>query len=273
MEQSLSAGAGSLESNCFTLYQRKVEEESLMTSFQADAYRVLAVDDDHHVLRMVSAALEQAGFQVVTADSGEDALRNIQRMGLPHLAIVDINMPFGMDGLSFCEAVHEFSDLPIIMLTAIDEDETIIQAIDLFAEDYVTKPFNPAELVARTRRVLRRIGSFAYTLAANVTVDQHLSVSFANQSVDVAGAKVALTPTEMKLLYILMRNAGRTVTSDFIIRRLWPMEQVQDERLRVYIHRLRRKIEADPREPQYIISQRGVGYSFGTAVPDSLPKQ
>ncbi len=237
-----------------------------MKEFSAEAYRILAVDDNHFVLRMVSAALEQAGFDVSTVTSGEDGLKHINRYGLPHLAVVDITMPFGMDGLEFCEKLHEFSDIPIIMLTAIDEDDTIIHTIDQYAEDYMTKPFNPAELVARVRRVLRRIGDFAYALDPITEVDEHLSVNFAQKSAIVAGKEVSLTPTETKLLYILMRNAGRTVTSDFILRRLWPYETTQEDRLRVYVHRLRRKIEQTPKDPHYILSQRGVGYSFGVQI-------
>lgn len=240
-----------------------------MKDFSEDIYRILAVDDNPFVLRMVAAALEQAGFDVSTAGSGEEGLTHIQRHGLPHLAIVDITMPFGMDGLEFCERLHAFSDVPIIMLTAIDEDETIIRALDHFAEDYMTKPFNPGELVSRVRRVLRRIGDFEYVLDPIVEVDEHLGVNFSEQTAVVDGKQVSLTPTESKLLYILMRNGGRTVTTDFILRRIWPYESAQEDRLRVYVHRLRRKVEIDPRNPTYIISQRGVGYSFGVSMKET----
>lgn len=234
-----------------------------MTSgFDASTYRILALDDNFSMLRLVSTALQKSGFQVSTASSAEEGLDLVRRHGLPHLALVDIHMPYGMNGFEFCETVLNYSDLPIIMLTAVDEDDTIIQTIDQYAEDYITKPFNPGELVARVRRVLRRIGDFAYTLSADTVVDERLTVSFPNQRAIVNGNDVALTPTETKLLYILMRNAGQTVTTDFILRRLWPMETVYEDRLRVYVHRLRRKIEARPEEPRYILSQRGVGYSF-----------
>lgn len=236
-----------------------------MRAFEAKRYHILAIEDDYLIMRTVEASLEQAGFRVSTASSVEDALQFIDRFGLPHLALVDINMPFGMDGLEFCEQVLAYSDLPIVMLTAVNEDTTIVQAIDHYAEDYITKPFNPQELVARVKRVLRRIGDFAYMLEPLVHVDSHLRVNFTRKMALVDGQEVSLTPTETKLLYILMRNAGQTVTTDFMLRRLWPHDRVQDDRLRVYVHRLRRKIERNPRDPYYIFSHRGLGYSFSRA--------
>ncbi|MCA9933147.1 MAG: response regulator transcription factor [Ardenticatenaceae bacterium] len=233
-----------------------------MKNQSTEFFRIFVVDDSPLILRMVKKSLEDAGFTVVTAQSGEEALELMTRFGLPHLALVDINMPPGMDGFEFCEAVHAFSDLPVIMLTAIDEEETIVQAIDQYAEDYITKPFHVGELVARVRRVLRRVGNFAYTLDPLTKVDKHLQVDFPGKQAVVNGETISLTPTEAKLLYILMRNAGRTVTSDFILQRLWPLEVAQEERLRVYVHRLRRKIETETNGPKYIVSERGVGYTF-----------
>jgi DNA-binding response OmpR family regulator len=168
----------------------------------------------------------------------------------------------GMYGFEFCRIVQQFSDLPIIMLTAVDEEETVIQGLQLFAEDYITKPFSPRELVVRVQRVLRRIGDFAYTLDPQIEVDDRLSVDFAHQQVIVEKQSISLTPIETKLLYILMRNAGRTTTTDFLLRRLWPLEEVFEDTLRVHIHRLRQKIEATPSRPRYIITERGTGYTF-----------
>jgi DNA-binding response OmpR family regulator len=137
-----------------------------------------------------------------------------------------------------------------------------VSAIEQYAEDYMTKPFNGGELAARVRRVLRRVGDFAYTLDPLTKVDERLQVDFAGQRAVIEGEDVSLTPTETKLLYILMRNAGRTVTTDFILRRLWPLEVAYEDRLRVYVHRLRRKIEYADSEPRYILSERGTGYLF-----------
>jgi len=122
--------------------------------------RILIVDDDPAIRQMVRDKLDREGFEVLEAASGQEALAVIDRRGLPHLAIVDINMP-GMDGFEFCQAVQCFCDLPVILLTAIDEEETVIRGIEHYAEDYVTKPFSPRELVARVRRVLRRTGDLS----------------------------------------------------------------------------------------------------------------
>jgi DNA-binding response OmpR family regulator len=240
-------------------------------TFEVEPYHILAVDDSPMILRLVSLALEEASFRVTTASSGEEGLEIIQRFGLPHLALVDINMPPGMDGFEFCEKVLEFSDLPIIMLTAINHEETIIQAIDQFAEDYITKPFNSGELVSRIRRVLRRIGDFGYTNDPVIKIDRCLAIDFPKRTAVVDGVNVPLTPTEAKLLYILLRSAGRIVTIDFLMRRLWPLERVGEDRLRVNIHRVRKKIETSEGEP-YIISERGIGYVF-TVVPAAAPQK
>lgn len=233
-----------------------------MKDLPDNTYHILAVDDSEFMLRLVERPLTEAGFKVTIALSGEEALEQIERHGLPHLAVVDINMPMGIDGFEFCRTVLAYCDLPIIMLTAVNEEGTIIEAIEQYAEDYMTKPFNAGELVARVKRVLRRVGDFAYTFDPITTVDERLAVDFPHQKVMVENEAVSLTPTETKLLYILMRNAGRTVTTDFILRRLWPLETAYEDRLRVYVHRLRRKIEVSPEKPHYIQSRRGTGYSF-----------
>lgn len=223
--------------------------------------RILAVDDDPAILRLVKDRLEYAGYEVVAATSGQSALEIIAQRGLPHLAIVDINMP-GMSGFEFCKAVQQFTDFPVILLTAVDEEETIIRGIQYFAEDYVTKPFSPRELVARVERVLRRIGDFAYALDPLIRIDERLAIDFAHQQVTVENQVNSLTPTETKLLFILMRNAGHTVSTDFLLRRLWPLDEVFEDTLRVHIYRLRQKIEANPTKPMYIVTDRGQGYSF-----------
>ncbi|MBE2200116.1 MAG: response regulator transcription factor [Anaerolinea sp.] len=223
--------------------------------------KILVVDDNTYTLRIVQHTLEQAGFQVLTAVSGKEALNLITRHGMPHLAIVDWHMP-GMSGIEFCHAVREFSDMPVIMLTAVAAEEDIVRTIETYAEDYIVKPFSPAELVARVKRVLRRMGDYSYTLDSTTRIDDHLLINFPKREALVAGETISLTPTETKLLYILVRNMGRIVTTEFILNRLWPMENALEDRLHVHIHRLRRKIETNPEEPAYIVAERGTGYTF-----------
>lgn len=228
---------------------------------QGYAQRILVVDDDPMILRLVRDNLQHEGFEVVTAASGEEALAVINRAGLPHLAIVDITMP-GMDGFQFCQTVQSFSDLPIILLTAVDEEEAIIRGLKFYAEDYVTKPFRPRELTLRVQRVLRRIKSFSYTLTPKTAVNDRFVVDFVHQQVKIAGEPVSLTPLETKILYILLQNAGQIVTTDFLLRRIWPNEEIFEEALRVHIARLRKKIEETPASPRYIVTKRGIGYLF-----------
>lgn len=223
--------------------------------------RILAVDDNIQTLQVVRHTLERGGFDVVTATSGTDALNMINRHGMPHLALVDLNMP-GMGGFELCQALQEFSDVPVIILTAENEEGTIVKGIEEYAEDYVIKPFHPSELIARVNRVLRRIGDFAYTLDPTVQVDDHLSVNFPNREAMAGGKTVSLTPTETKIIYILMRNAGQIVTTDFLLRRIWPLEPAFEDRLHVHVHRLRKKVERDSSKPRYIVSKRGLGYTF-----------
>jgi DNA-binding response OmpR family regulator len=234
--------------------------------------RILVIDDDPLILQLVSDKLDRAGFEVLTAASGQQALELLERSGLPHLAIVDINMP-GMDGFEFCRIVQAYTDLPVILLTGVDEEDIIVRGIEQFAEDYVLKPFSPRELLARTQRVLRRIGDFAYTLEPIAKVDDRFAVDFSHQQAIVDNESVSLTPTETKILYILMRNAGRTVTTDFLLRRLWPLEEVFEDTLRVHIHRLRKKIQGSAPQWQYITTERGVGYRFVPMLGRTRPEQ
>ncbi len=226
-------------------------------------HRILAIDDNAYALRIVEHTLREADFRVITAISGEEALAQIEREGLPDLAIVDLHMP-GISGFEFAHRVHQYSDLPIVMLTATNHEATVVEGLEAHAEDYIIKPFGPGELVARVRRVLRRIGEFAYDLEPQTRIDERLMIDFPNRTAIVDGKSEALTPTETKLLYILMRKAGHTVPTDYILRRLWPTEPVFEDRLHVHLHRLRRKIEdkKDKSRGRYIVSERGAGYSF-----------
>lgn len=222
-------------------------------------YRALVVDDDPTILKIVELTLEEAGFEVWLATSGAEALRVLEQRGLPHVALVDIMMP-EMDGLELCRRIHQSLDLPIIMLTSVKDVRTVVETIDEVAEDYVTKPFEPDELVARTRRLLRRIGDYSYSLERRVRIDERLLVEFARRRVIVDGRPVDLTPIETKLLYLLVRSAGRTLQNAYLLHRLWPVEEAYEEALRTHVWRLRKKIGDSPR--RYVKTVRGIGYRF-----------
>jgi DNA-binding response OmpR family regulator len=225
---------------------------------------ILAVDDNAYTLRIVQFTLKGGGYDVVTAMTGEEALESIANKGMPDLAVVDLHMPGGISGFELCHAVHQFSDLPIIMLTAVGDEDTVLEGLEKHAEDYIVKPFSSGELVARVNRILQRMGQWEFPSTPLTFVDDVLKIDFPNRKAIVNGNSISLTPTETKLLYILMRNAGKVVQTDFILRRLWPGEPAFEDRLHVHLHRLRRKLESDQAEPthEYIASERGKGYLF-----------
>ena len=223
--------------------------------------RILVVEDSVESLQLVKYTLEKAGFQVSTASNGQQALENIERFGLPHLAIVDIHMPV-MDGLTFCRHLHKFCDLPIIMLTAVDEESIVIEALESHADDYIVKPFHAGELISRTQRVLRRIDNFSYTASPILKIDERLQIDIPGKTAKIDDHAIKLTPTEAKILHILLRHNGRAVTIEFLFGKLWPEQVASNDRLHVHIHRLRQKIETDPSNPHYIVADRGTGYYF-----------
>lgn len=233
-----------------------------MVSSESSQERILTVDDDPQVLSALRHMLELDGYAVTAANSGEEALRLVGRFGVPHLALVDYNMSPGMDGFTFARALRGFGDMPIIMLTAVDDSEKIVKSLEEFADDYIIKPFNPHELVARVRRALDRVSDYAYTLHREEKIDDHLTIDFAERRAIIDGRAVSLTPLETRVLYLLIRNAGRVVPTERLLQRLWPEESAPEDRLHVHIHRLRRKLEPDADEPQYIVSEWGQGYLF-----------
>lgn len=222
--------------------------------------KILLVDDNEYTLTILRHTLERAGYQIILASSGEEALTLLQQEGLPDLAIVDYHMAPGMSGFEFCQLVHQFSDLPVIILTAVHDEDIIITSLENHAEDFITKPFSPAILLARVQRVLRRVGSFSPR--PSIQIDERLAINFPQQQALIQGKTVPLTPIETKLLYLLLRRAGEPVATEFILRRIWPQEMAFEDRLHVHIHRLRRKLEDKADTSSYIVARRGQGYIF-----------
>jgi DNA-binding response OmpR family regulator len=226
---------------------------------------VLLVDDDLTLLSVLSRRVERAGYVTRTAASGPAALKQLES-DWPALMVVDLMMP-GMDGFELCRRVKQLADLPIIVLSAVDASEAKVSALELYAEDYVTKPFDPDELVARIQRVLRRasIGSPQISLDG---VD--VEVDLATRRLTTPVGTHQLTPTEARLLQVLAASVDRIIPTDELLSRVWTDADGADPSyLWVTVRRLRRKLEIDPDNPRYLLTERGIGYRLvsGAAAP------
>jgi two-component system KDP operon response regulator KdpE len=218
---------------------------------------ILVVDDEPQILRVLRASLPARGYQVRTAPGGDEALDEV-RKEMPDLIILDLAMP-GTSGLEVCRRVREFSAVPIIVLSAKGSEVDKVSALDLGADDYVTKPFGMDELLARVRAVLRR--SPASDADTSILKVGDLSLDIPERRVVAAGAEVKLTPKEFEILKYLMSNIGKVVTHRALLQAVWGSESTeQTEYLRVFINQLRRKIERDPQHPRYIVTEPWVGY-------------
>lgn len=222
--------------------------------------RILVVDDEPGIRRYIRASLEQGGFKVLLAVDGVEALATFETE-MPSLVVLDLLMP-NMDGYEVCRRIREWSNVPIIMLSAIDSVADKAKCLDLGADDYLTKPFGPPELMARVNAVLRRTGS--ETVRPLFSCGE-LEIDFAARRVMVKGEKVILTPTEYGILRELVLQADKTLTHTHLLKRVWG-DEYGDEResLRVLVGRLRVKIEADPATPKRIVNVYNVGYMFST---------
>ena len=222
---------------------------------------VLVVDDDVRMLRMMTRILELEGYRVLRASHGEGALDLFDEDPPPDLALLDIMMP-GMDGCTVCRHIREFSQIPIIMVTAKDSDEEKVDGLDAGADDYVTKPFSSQELAARVRSGLRRTRLWDESPQPALR-SYELVIDFARQRVSLAGDDIGLTATEYRLLSYLARNAGRMLTPDQILEAVWGEEYVGEYHLlRVTVARLRQKLRDDPKEPRFIATRINIGYMF-----------
>jgi DNA-binding response OmpR family regulator len=224
---------------------------------------VLLVDDDPTLLSVLSRRVSRAGFDVQTAKSGPAALKRLEG-SWPALLVVDLMMP-GMDGFELCRRVKQLADLPIIVLSAVDASEAKVSALELYAEDYVTKPFDPDELVARIQRVLRRasVGSPQITLDGG-----DVEVDLASRRLSTPTGTHQLTPTEARLLQVLAASVDRVVPTEELLSRVWTDADGADPSyLWVTVRRLRRKLEADPDRPRYLLTERGIGYRLISGTP------
>ena len=220
--------------------------------------KILAVDDDMELLGLISYALRQAGYLVVEAADGPAALTVFEREE-PDLVILDVNLP-RLSGLEVCRRIRDTSKVPVMMLTVRSAEEDQVQALDLGADDYLTKPFSPRTLLARVRALLRRAGAERPApLGAG-----DFSLDLEHQAVSVSGkAPVRLTRLELRLLQLLLANAGHTLPAERLLRHVWGSRGEGDRQLlKQLVHRLRQKIEEDAAAPRYLVTVSGVGYAL-----------
>jgi len=222
--------------------------------------RILVVDDEERMVRFIRMNLEHDGYQVVEALNGKQAVDKLR--DTPDLILLDVMMP-DIDGFEVLEMVRQVSSVPVIMLTAKGEEDDRVRGLELGADDYITKPFSPRELVSRVKAVLRRTEGATGSMHGLIEVDDRLRIDFDRREIWLEGKLVKLRPTEYRLLYHLVQNAGWVVSHDQLLQKVWGYEYRDEPHyVRLYINYLRQKLEKDPSDPKYILTERGVGYRF-----------
>ena len=228
--------------------------------------RILAVDDEPSIRRSLQVHLEGKGYMVLTASSGEQAMEMFSQHPLD-VVIADLILP-GMDGIELTRRIRERSSVPIIVLSALGEEQKKVEALELGADDYVTKPFNMEELVARVRALLRRSAKLQGSEA--VLRSGNLYVNFERREVKVNDEFVKLTPKEYELLKYLIQNSGKVITHRMLLTAIWgPAHGDEAQYLRVFVSQLRKKLREDPARPRYIQTDPGVGYRFASEIVES----
>jgi two-component system, OmpR family, KDP operon response regulator KdpE len=226
--------------------------------------RILVVDDDPIIIELLVAALAEAGVEIYTATSGREGLQQFYAQR-PDLVILDVMMP-DMDGWEICRIIRQLSDVPIIMLTIQSDDKQIIRGLDSGADDYITKPFNAKVVLARVRAALRRTYQAPLTPNKAATYsDSYLTIDLEKNLITVRGEPVKLTSLEYRLLAYFLQNPNRVLTTQQILENVWGWEY-QDEasHVRIYMWHLRQKLEKNPKEPKYLLTEYGLGYRFKT---------
>src|SRR5258708_6869429 len=227
---------------------------------------ILVVDDEPPIQRILRRNLNMSGYDVLIAEDGREAVEMV-RMHQPDLILLDLWLPGEIDGLSVCRRGRQWTHAPIIILSSPEEEKQKVEALDLGADDYLTKPFSDEELQARVRACLRRAAGTMETEVQQPeilqTEDGYLSMNIVRRQVRVGGQEVKLTPTEFELLRQLMLHAGKVLTHRSLLRAVWGPEYGEEaDYLRVYVRQLRLKVEAEPSRPRYILTEPGIGYVF-----------
>jgi len=228
--------------------------------------QILVVEDDDAIAAFVTTALEREGYAVTWVRTGQEALSHIQD-NVPNLVLLDLMLPGGLDGLQVCRTIRGGEAyIPIIIVTAKDEDVDKIVGLELGADDYITKPFNTRELLARMRAVLRLASSGNEMRHHERLLVGPLQIDLAGRDVQVEGRSIPLTPKEFDLLVVLARNQGRVFGRETLLQQVWGYDYLGDSRtVDVHIQRLRSKLESDPRHPRYLLTVHGIGYKFAPA--------
>jgi DNA-binding response OmpR family regulator len=232
-----------------------------MSKPETDKKLILVVDDEVRMIGFIRMNLEMEGYRVVQAISGLEALERV-RDELPDVVIMDVMMP-ELDGFETLKLLREISSVPVIMLTVKADEEDKVKGLESGADDYVTKPFSPRELSSRVKAVLRRAEMGAPVEKSLLAIDDYLQIDFARKRVLAGGRELKLRPTEYRLLYHLVNNAGWVMTYETLLSKVWGYEYRDEAQyVRLYVNYLRQKIEPDPAHPRYILTERGLGYRF-----------
>ncbi len=219
------------------------------------------VDDEPRMINFIRMNLEMERLQVISAPNGLEAVKRVREM-LPDCVLLDVMMP-EMDGFETLSSIREESSVPVIMVTAKNDEEEKVKGLNLGADDYITKPFSPRELVSRVKAVIRRSELPSQIDKAPIKIDERMQIDFNRREVIIDGKPIKLRPTEWRLLYHLVQNAGWVVPHEQLLSKVWGWEyRDETQYLRLYITYLRQKIEADLNHPIYIMTERGVGYRF-----------
>ena len=227
--------------------------------------KVLLIDDDPDLLELLRFLFSQASYQVFTAGCGLEGLRQFYAHS-PDLVILDVMMP-DLDGWEVCRRIRQLSDVPLILLTALEQDTAVVGGLDCGADDYITKPFSPQILLARSRAARRKKVSSLSSEALSYN-DGRLIINLAEHQVLMKGRRVKLSQTEYQLLSFLVRHAGQVLTIKQLLRHVWGQSRGHNaEYVHAYIHHLRQKIEPDVHQPTYVLTEHGVGYMFEKQAP------
>lgn len=231
--------------------------------------KILVIDDDTEFLELTRTWLQNAGYEVVSAEDGIAGLRRVYS-SRPNLVLLDANMP-KMDGWEVCRRIRDMSDLPVVMVTVNGQKNDLLRGFGLGVDDYITKPVDLSELVARVRAVLRRVDPTAQEDGPSTFHNGDIEVDWKSHQVYAHGEPVKLSPTEFKLLACLIKNRGWIATHEQLLEKAWGPNYIGDKSfVKLYVRYLRQKLEKDPHNPQLILTERGVGYRF--AVENKWPK-